>query len=212
MDSWIVGGDFNNVESIDDVCIFEDHLPRVSDIATAERDAWDNFLFSMSLSDAWHIPAFAPTSHSLLFSWGFRRQGGRLLERLDRFYVGQWIADRGGTTTIWPRTALSVISLRIHLHSSLARRRGRRIPDSTIRQSSLQGRIRELWTHGLDTSASPQETLAMLISSSSSLCRDQATLDREALRQRERDTHVSLAAGYRVSTAKTSRGLIIARS
>lgn len=33
---------------------------------------------------------------SLDFSWGFHLDGGRLLEWLDHFYIGDWIACRGG--------------------------------------------------------------------------------------------------------------------
>lgn len=32
---------------------------------------------------------------SLDFSWGFHLDGGRLLEWLDHFYIGDWIACRG---------------------------------------------------------------------------------------------------------------------
>ena len=50
VDSWIVGGDFNNLESPSDYRV--DTPPHLSEIATAEIDAWDNFLFALRLSDA----------------------------------------------------------------------------------------------------------------------------------------------------------------
>lgn len=58
VDFWIVGGDLNNIESIDDVrAIIPPHL---SSIAPVERDAWDEFLFSLRVSDArWHYDGLA---------------------------------------------------------------------------------------------------------------------------------------------------------
>ena len=105
MDTWIVGGDFNNIELPSDVRI--DGVPRISSIAPCERENWDRFLLAIRGSDAWHLPSFAHLQDSLLFSWGFRRQGGRLLERLDRFYIDSIIAQQGGLTSIVPGTALS---------------------------------------------------------------------------------------------------------
>ena len=34
------------------------------------------------------------------FSWGYRREGGRLLEWLDRFYVSDWAIGRGGESRV----------------------------------------------------------------------------------------------------------------
>ena len=144
VDSWIVGGDFNNVECIDDLRISVGQQPRVTSIAPSERDDWDGFLFSLSVMDAWHLPSFVHTAQSLDFSWGFRRQDGRLLERLDRFYVGDWVADRGGSMTIWPGMALSdhmPVSLRIQLDTSLAVRRGCRIPEASISRQLVRDQI-----------------------------------------------------------------------
>ena len=53
VDSWIVGGDFNNVETFEDWCATSPPaLPRT---ARSERDAWDLFLFALAGVDAWYV-------------------------------------------------------------------------------------------------------------------------------------------------------------
>lgn len=83
VDSWIVGGDLNNIESIADVRAITS--PHLTSIAPVERDSWDGFLFSLRVSDAWHMPGFAHTPKSLDFSWGFRREGADYLSALTGF-------------------------------------------------------------------------------------------------------------------------------
>lgn len=94
VDSWVVGGDFNNIESALDYQA--EVAPVLTSIAPSEQDAWERFLLGFHVDDAWRTPAFAHQSCSLSFSWGLRRQQGRLLERLDRFIlaIGQlsWVA------------------------------------------------------------------------------------------------------------------------
>ena len=145
VDSWIVGGDLNNLESPSDYRAYTP--PHLSEIATAEIDEWDSFLFALSLSDAWHEHLFTHTEGTLQFSWGFRRQAGRLLERLDRFYIGAWAAGIGGSMTIWPGTALSdhaPVSIRILGQRPDAPRRGCRIPDVILSPDTLQAELQDM--------------------------------------------------------------------
>lgn len=105
VDSWVVGGDFNNIESAQD---YQAEVPPVlTSIASTEQDAWERFLLCIRAVDAWYTPSFAHLPSSLAFSWGLRRQQGRLLERLDRFYVGDWASFMGGSICIWPGTSMS---------------------------------------------------------------------------------------------------------
>ena len=90
MDSWIVGGDFNNLEALEDQ---QGRGPEFLGIAQAEQSEWDSFLFAMGGRDSWHEPSFCRWSWSLDFSGGYRREGGRLLQRLDRFYVSNSTID-----------------------------------------------------------------------------------------------------------------------
>ena len=41
------------------------------------------------------------------FSWGYKREGGRLLERLDRFYNSDWAIGRGRESGVVPGMTLS---------------------------------------------------------------------------------------------------------
>ena len=72
VDSWIVGGDFNNVETFEDWCAGSP--PALPRIARSERDAWDHFLFALEGVDAWHVSSLAHRPHSLQFSWGFHHE------------------------------------------------------------------------------------------------------------------------------------------
>ena len=92
MDSWIVGGDFNNLETMEDQ---QGRGPEFASIAHAEQSTWETFLFAVGGRDSWRDPAFRQWQGSLDYSWGFPREGGRLLERLDRFYVSDWDIGRG---------------------------------------------------------------------------------------------------------------------
>ncbi|MCO5595333.1 hypothetical protein L7F22_049375 [Adiantum nelumboides] len=100
VDTWIIGGDFNNIESDTDWCA--QTRPVLSSISPHEQEEWDRFLLATHTADAWLIPSFGRRSGSLSYSWGFRGQV-RLLERLDRFHVGAWAAARGGSTSIFTR-------------------------------------------------------------------------------------------------------------
>ena len=51
VNSLIVGGDFNNVETFEDWCAASP--PALPRIAHSERDAWDLFLFALVGVDAW---------------------------------------------------------------------------------------------------------------------------------------------------------------
>ena len=146
MDSWIVGGDFNNLESpLDYRADIPPHLP---EIAPVEIDAWDSFLFFLRVTDAWHEQSFMHSDGSLHFSWGFRRQAGRLLERLDRFYIGDWASSIGGSMMIWPGTALSdhaPVSIRLIAQRPIAPRRGCRIPDAVLSSATLHSELQHIW-------------------------------------------------------------------
>ena len=146
VDSWVVGGDFNNIESPQD---FQAEVaPVLTSIAPSEQDAWDRFLLCIRAEDVWCMPSFAHQPCSLGFSWGLRRQQGRLLERLDRFYVGSWASHLGGSICIWPGTSMSdhsPVSLTVVFERPLAERRGARIPDRILSGRGLTDCITHIW-------------------------------------------------------------------
>ena len=51
--------------------------------------------------------AFRRWRGSLDFSWDFRREGGRFLERFDPFYISDWATCRGGQARVIVETTLS---------------------------------------------------------------------------------------------------------
>ena len=66
VDHWVVGGDFNNIESHNDwrVAI----LPVLSSISSLEQQAWDRFILGLHVMDAWSMPSFGIRLYSLRFS------------------------------------------------------------------------------------------------------------------------------------------------
>lgn len=79
------------------------------------------------------------------FSWGYRREEGRLLERLDHF---DWVVGRGGESGLVPRTTLSdhalvILTLNVVNHSLAPH--SCRIPDSIYIREEVHSRIVALW-------------------------------------------------------------------
>ena len=67
MDTWSVGGDFNNIELPSDVRI--NGVPRILSIAPCERENWDRFLLSIRGFGCMAPAFFAHLHDSLSFSW-----------------------------------------------------------------------------------------------------------------------------------------------
>ena len=66
VDSWIAGGDFNNVKTFEDWRV---NSPlALLRIARSERDAWDHFLFALEGAHAWHVSSLACRPNNLQFS------------------------------------------------------------------------------------------------------------------------------------------------
>ncbi|MCO5550433.1 hypothetical protein L7F22_003919 [Adiantum nelumboides] len=187
-------GDFNNVETFEDWQAAQPlALPH---IARCEQDAWDRFLFALAGADVWHTPSFAHVVGSLHFSWGFQRQGGLLLKRLDRFYVGQFAAEMGGVISILPGTSLSdyaPVSLCLLSQRSIAPRWGSRIPDSILQDTELRNALSQIWVGGLTHAEGAAHFLALCIDASSTACRLTVSERRRYLLSRERQLQDRLA-------------------
>ncbi|MCO5591248.1 hypothetical protein L7F22_045229 [Adiantum nelumboides] len=123
---------------------------------------------------AWHTPSFAHADNSLLLSWGFHRQGRLLWKRFDRFYVGHFEADSGGTISILLGTSLSdhaPVSLCVLSRRSSAPCRSSRILDSVLQDTSLRTALSQIWTYGHLRMQDPAVYLASCIDTSSTACR-----------------------------------------
>ena len=82
------------------------------------------------------------------YLWGFRREGGRLLERFDRFYVSDWAIGRGGQVGFVPGTTLSdnaLVLLTLDSATSTLAPRSCRIPDLIFSKEEVRSRIVSLW-------------------------------------------------------------------
>ena len=75
MDPWIVEGDFNNIEALENQ---QGRGPDFAGIASTEQSERESFLFVVGGRDSWREPSFYRWPGSLDFSWGYRRKGGRL--------------------------------------------------------------------------------------------------------------------------------------
>ncbi|MCO5580734.1 hypothetical protein L7F22_034604 [Adiantum nelumboides] len=81
VDSWIVGGDFNNVETFDNWRAAQP--PALPHIARCERrDAWDRFLFALAGMDAWHTATLAQSSQSATAVTAENGHAGLLIDKV----------------------------------------------------------------------------------------------------------------------------------
>lgn len=169
---------------------------------TPGRDFCYVFTLWIHAVDTWHMPSFVHQPRSLAFSWGLCRQQGRLLlERLDRFYIGDWASYLGGSICIWLGTSMSdhsPVSLTIAFARPLAWR-GSRIPDRLLSTSDLSARIAQIW--GADPiSEDPivqdmhSEFLASCMRESSTSCRETTSACRREAVQCERSLLAPLAS------------------
>jgi exonuclease III len=118
-DSWVVGGDFNMVESETDR---SSNTPKK--LSREEREAWDRLVMRLGIEDVWTSDDFTH-NNSLLFSWSNRQKGvAHRKARLDKFYVGEWGKERGGQSEILEgRSTLSdhlPVSLKLRRRCSLS--------------------------------------------------------------------------------------------
>ncbi|MCO5596732.1 hypothetical protein L7F22_050800 [Adiantum nelumboides] len=176
VDTWIIGGDFNNIESDTDCCA--QTRPVLSSISPHEQEEWDRSLLATHTADAWLTPSFGQRRGSLSYSWGFRGQL-RLLERLDRFYVGAWAAARGGLTAIWAGMVLSdhrPVSMFISFGAPEAPRRGAKIPDRILSDQDLLLQLQRIWSMDLVSSSTPTNFPALRITDSNFLRAQQPAL------------------------------------
>ena len=65
MDSWIVGWDLNNLDTLEDQ---QGWGPKFTSIAHAEESEWESFLFAIGGRDSWREPSFSRWIGSLDFS------------------------------------------------------------------------------------------------------------------------------------------------
>lgn len=137
VDSWIVGGDFDNVKTCEHWWV--DTAPALLRIARCERDAWDMFLFTEGL-DTWHVPSFIAYATDPTVLLEISQTAGSIAETTRQIYVFYWIVSYGGIVTIWPCTALldhAPILPYLRFRCSAGPRRGHVFQIRYLRDASL---------------------------------------------------------------------------
>jgi hypothetical protein len=106
---WIMGGDFNFIESLDD----KQGGRATTSRGARELDAWGNLIINLRLQDTFHMDEFRHINDRK-FTWENRRPPPNgVATRIDRFYIGLHLRERGGLTGIW------LIHLPIFDHSAI---------------------------------------------------------------------------------------------
>jgi hypothetical protein len=66
-----------------------------------EQDEWDNLILKLGLTDSWFNDEFIHDRKNLKFTWTNKQNGvEQQMARLDRFYIGGWAQNRGGSIEI----------------------------------------------------------------------------------------------------------------
>ena len=95
---WILAGDFNNIESIQD----KQGGTNKTSIGNREMEAWNRLLVRLGVKDAFHIKAFRRKS-TKAFTWTSTHKDESMVQsRIDRIYIPAQVAAIGGTTEILP--------------------------------------------------------------------------------------------------------------
>ena len=95
---WVLAGDFNNLESIND----KQGGSAKTSISIRELDAWNKLLLKLGVRDAYHVGAFE-RKNSKAFTWSnFYNVETMIQTRIDRFYITPHLEYKGGTTEILP--------------------------------------------------------------------------------------------------------------
>jgi exonuclease III len=95
---WIIAGDFNNIESIND----KQGGSTKTSISNRELDAWNKMLIRLGVRDAYHIGTYQ-RKNDKAFTWSNVHQDDTMIQtRIDRFYIPTVLEHKGGSTEILP--------------------------------------------------------------------------------------------------------------
>ena len=113
-----------------------------------ELTMWEQLVFSLQMSDAWHAPSMVRTNTSLLFSRSDRRVNGTNLARLDRFYLSGKFISATGTVHIMPGTTFSdhapiILSLSTQKNKEFV---NLKIPKELLLDNSFSSQVIDLWS------------------------------------------------------------------
>lgn len=121
---WVLAGDFNNIESIADK---QGGSPRTS-ISNRELEAWNKLLIKLGVSDSFHEGNYHRQTEKT-FTWtNFHKDETMVQTRIDRIYVPETLAQRGGTSEILPTIQELSDHAGVVLHTKSLHKRKTRTP------------------------------------------------------------------------------------
>ena len=95
---WVLGGDFNNIESTND----KQGGSAKTSISIRELEAWNRMLLRFGVTDTYHLGAYY-RKNTKAFTWSNCHSDETMIQtRIDRIYVPPYLEQRGGTTEILP--------------------------------------------------------------------------------------------------------------
>jgi hypothetical protein len=95
---WILAGDFNNIESIND----KQGGSTKTSISIRELEAWNKLLVKLGVRDAFHSDTFHRKNNKA-FTWSNVHKDDTMIQtRIDRISITHILDNKGGTTEILP--------------------------------------------------------------------------------------------------------------
>ena len=95
---WVLAGDFNNIESIND----KQGGSTKTSISNRELEAWNKLLIKLGVRDTYHMGTYHRKNQKA-FTWSNCHDDATMIQtRIDRIYLPFQLEQRGGTTEILP--------------------------------------------------------------------------------------------------------------
>ena len=95
---WVLAGDFNNIESIND----KQGGSNKTSIRNRELEAWNRMLIQIGVRDAYHTGSYHRKNNKA-FTWSNVHKDETMIQtRIDRLYISDYLEQRGGTSEILP--------------------------------------------------------------------------------------------------------------
>lgn len=121
---WVLAGDFNNIESIND----KQGGSIRTNISTRELDAWNKLLIRLGVRDAFHLGTYQ-RKNTKAFTWSNVHKDATMIQtRIDRIYITPTLEHKGETMEILPIIPDVSDHARVVLHSRSPHKRKTRPP------------------------------------------------------------------------------------
>lgn len=147
---WILAGDFNNIESINN----KQGGSTKTSINNRELDAWNKLLIKLGVRDAFHLGTFQ-RKNSKAFTWSNVHKDDTMIQtRIDRIYVNPILEHKGETTKILPTIPYVSDHAGVVLHARSQQKRKARPPSfnkGLLQVQESKGVILATWKEVMDS-------------------------------------------------------------